>query len=210
MNEYYGRHCSNPICRRVWGSLPVCTLSFTTSASNFRCCAGQNTNENETSAIPNSRPKPQDLWDCNQTRSMVKGKVQQSLYMPGQALRVPGSWSSQISRQLSHEGGKFVSPTHVFTPQEIFLVLISGRGWVNPKAIMRTECKLKISKKNSSDTIVNRTRGLPTCSEVPQPTAPPCPPPPFIWSAKYSAYSNIHGGDGSIFNFSKLCLRAEF
>jgi hypothetical protein len=27
--------------------------------------------------------------------------------------------------------------------------------------------------KNSSDTIGNRTRGLPTCSAVPQPTAPP-------------------------------------
>ena len=28
--------------------------------------------------------------------------------------------------------------------------------------------------KNSSDTIRNRTRDLPTCSAVPQPTAPPC------------------------------------
>ena len=27
--------------------------------------------------------------------------------------------------------------------------------------------------KNSNDTIGNRTRDLPTCSEVPQPTAPP-------------------------------------
>jgi hypothetical protein len=30
--------------------------------------------------------------------------------------------------------------------------------------------------KNSSDTIVNRTRDLPACSTVPQPTAPPRAP----------------------------------
>jgi len=33
-----------------------------------------------------------------------------------------------------------------------------------------------MSMKNSNDTIRNRTRNLPACSAVPQPTAPPCTP----------------------------------
>jgi len=127
--------------------------------------------------------------------------------MPGQALRVPGGRGSQISRQSAHEGGKFVSSTHrpSLLPGNIpgthFCCRLS-----QPQG--HSEAGRIMSMKESNDTIGNRTRDLPTCSAVPQPTAPPaaCPGHAAVsyiiqpaWESKLVSFS--------VFDVAKLSRR---
>jgi hypothetical protein len=101
-------------------------------------------------------------------------KVKQSLYMREQTVIVPGGWCFRISRKLAPKYFKLVSPLHrppLHPRKYSFLILFSVRRWVVPQGQSGAESIMSMN--TSSDTTGNRNRDFPTCSGIPQQTAPP-------------------------------------
>ena len=101
-------------------------------------------------------------------------KLKLSLYRSGRPLRTLQVEAFRIIRQSAHEGGEVVSLKHQPPlPHKryswysfILLSQLQGHPVVGRIRLM----------KSTNYPIVNRTRELPACSAVPQPTAPPRTP----------------------------------
>ena len=98
--------------------------------------------------------------------------VKQIFCRPGEALSIPGSWGSKISRQSAHEGSKVVRPRHrpPLPPGNIpgthfFYVLSQPQGHSTAERILSLK-KIQWSHRN-------RTPDLPACSAVPHSTGLP-------------------------------------
>jgi hypothetical protein len=88
------------------------------------------------------------LQACNGSAIALPLKVKQSHNRPGVAQRVPGVLGSQISWHSARKGGEVFSLTHrPPLSSGMFLVLIFTRGWIDTRAMVRSEGNMSL--KNS-------------------------------------------------------------
>jgi hypothetical protein len=87
-----------------------------------------------------------------------------------------GCWGSCIFQTIGSQMTLRLSALRAIrlSPPGRFLVLISARGWVDPKDHSAAGSISSIEKPN--DLFGNRTRDLPACSIMPQPTMLLCAP----------------------------------
>jgi hypothetical protein len=80
---------------------------------------------------------------CREETAWGNGRYKcktESRNRPGVAQTVPGGLGSRISWHSAREGGEVVSLTHrPPLPPGMFLVLIFTKGWVDSRAIVRSE-----------------------------------------------------------------------
>jgi hypothetical protein len=101
--------------------------------------------------------------------------------------RTTGSWGFEAFTFSGHSAHMVVSMSAItccgcpLSPER-FLVLISVRGSVDPRATVQLEGLGQL--KNSKDLIRNRTRHLPACSIMAQLTTLPCAPCNIVYSQK--------------------------
>ena len=72
-------------------------------------------------------------------------KVKQSRYRPGVVQKVPGGLGSHISWHSALKGGDVVKLMHrPPLPPEMFLILLFTRGWVDPRAMVRSKGNMSL------------------------------------------------------------------